>query len=181
MYYIIGLGNPGKKYEHTRHNVGYIVLDKIKEVFNFSDFETNKKINSDLSKGEIGNSAVVLVKSRSYMNESGKTVQNLLNFYKENPDNIIVIHDDIDLMLGKTKISRDSSSGGHNGVQDIIDKIDSKKFTRIRIGIANEKLRSLIDPADFVLQKLPPEELEMLKTSITDALENILSLLEKKS
>jgi len=163
MRLVVGLGNPGKEHEKTRHNIGFMMIDKIKEIYNFPDFEFDKKFHAEISKNKLtGNSNLVLLKPQTFMNNSGQSVKSFMDFYKITPDNLIVIHDDIDIELGKYKTSFDSGSAGHNGVADIINKIDTQKFTRIRIGIANEKLRTQIDPSDFVLQKFSKDELDKI-------------------
>jgi PTH1 family peptidyl-tRNA hydrolase len=181
MKLIIGLGNPGKQYENTRHNAGFMMVDKIKENYNFPDFEFNKKFDANVSVGNANlrstDEKIILAKPQTFMNNSGNSVRAILDFYKLTPKDIIVIHDDIDLTLGKYKITDDSGSAGHNGVQDIIDKIDTKDFKRIRIGIANENLRSVIDPADFVLQKFSEEELEIIENISGEIIEEIGKLL----
>ena len=187
MKIIIGLGNPGKEYKNTRHNTGFFLLDKIKEKYAFPEFEFNKKLNSEISSikppllykeragGEV--EKIILVKPQTFMNLSGEAVKNILSFYKLTPDDIIVIHDDIDLPVGKYKIAQDSSSAGHNGVQNIIDAIGTQKFRRIKIGVGNANLRSKISPEDFVLQKFSEEEMEEIKKISEDILEEIKKLL----
>jgi PTH1 family peptidyl-tRNA hydrolase len=206
MKVIIGLGNPGKQYEHTRHNVGFMMVDKLKENYNFPDFEFNKKFNADIStmslRAERSNlelnidnldstglprrfadetprndKMVILAKPQTFMNNSGQSVRAILDFYKLKPEDIIVIHDDIDLPLGEYKIATSSGSAGHNGVQDIIDHIGTKEFQRVRIGIATENLRTQIEPADFVLQKFSEEELEKMEYIAGKILEEIGKLL----
>lgn len=157
MKIIFGLGNPGKEYENTRHNTGFFVLDKIREKYNFPEFEFNKKFNAEISK----NNEFILVKPQTFMNLSGAAVKNILDFYKLTADNITVIHDDIDLPIGKYKIAVDSSSAGHNGVQNIIEALGTQKFRRIRIGIKPEC--DIKDASDFVLQKFTPEEIEIIE------------------
>jgi len=179
MKLIIGLGNPGKEYIDTRHNVGFILLDKIQEVWNFSKFKFNKKFNSEISKkwemGK-GKGEILLVKPQTFMNRSGEAVQTILDFYKLEPKDIIVIHDDLDIELGKYKIAVDSSSAGHKGVQNIIDQLGTQKFTRIRIGISKnpaEKTVCQINFHDYVLQKFSQEELEIIKKIFGDVSEEI--------
>ncbi|HRZ95353.1 MAG TPA: aminoacyl-tRNA hydrolase [Candidatus Moranbacteria bacterium] len=202
MKLIVGLGNPGKEYEKTRHNAGFIMIDKIRENYNFPDFKFEKKFNAEISisnfpplpsgedsprfdetsyrveagvrrTGEGGASdsqKTILAKPQTFMNRSGEAVKAILDFYKLAPEDLVVIHDDIDIEIGKHKISSDSGSAGHNGVADIIEKLGTQNFKRIRIGAANEKLRAQIDPSDFVLQKFSEEELD----KIEKVLENIL-------
>lgn len=178
MKIIIGLGNPGKKYADTRHNAGFMMVEKIKESYDFPDFKFNKKLNCEISKGAIDEKEILLAKPQTFMNNSGDSVRTLVDFYKLTPDDIIVIHDDIDLPLGRYKIANSSGSAGHNGVEDIISKIGTKDFSRIRIGIANESLRTEIEPADFVLQKFSQEELKTITGEIN---ENILLEIKKYS
>ncbi|MFA6047546.1 MAG: aminoacyl-tRNA hydrolase [Parcubacteria group bacterium] len=183
MKLIIGLGNPGKQYENTRHNVGFMMVDRIKEKYDFPDFTLNKKFNSEISerlldsKFKIQNSKFLLLKPQTFMNNSGDSVRTILDFYKLSPEDIIVIHDDIDLPLGEYKIATQSGSAGHNGVEDIITKLGTKEFQRIRIGIATENLRSQIEPADFVLQNFSGEELEKIEEMYSGVLKEIEKLI----
>lgn len=160
MKVIFGLGNPEDKYKNTRHNIGFEFLDFLKETLNYSEFENAPKLNSLVSK----NADVLLVKPQTFMNLSGESVLSILNFYKLPPEDIVIIHDDIDIEFGNYKLSKDSSSAGHNGIKDIMEKLGTKNFTRVRIGVKNSLLKNPIDAASFVLQKFPPEEQEKLKT-----------------
>lgn len=163
MELIVGLGNPGKEYEKTRHNTGFMFLDRIKDVYKFPDFKFDKKFDSEISRDKMEftkNKDIMMVKPQTMMNNSGQSVKAIMDFYKLTPENLIVIQDDIDIEIGKYKISADSGSAGHNGIQDIIDKLGTQNFKRIRIGIGNADLRSKIDPTDFVLGKFSEEELK---------------------
>lgn len=179
MKVIVGLGNPGQEYEKTRHNAGFILINRIREAYKFPDFEFNKKFDSEISRNKIEllkNKDVILFKPQTFMNNSGQAVKAIFDFYKLLPEDLIVIHDDIDIEIGKYKISEDSRSAGHNGVEDIISKLGTQKFKRIRIGVANEKLRSQIDASNFVLQKFSDEEISIL---INFTSEKILFEIEK--
>ncbi|MFZ2975456.1 MAG: aminoacyl-tRNA hydrolase [Candidatus Moraniibacteriota bacterium] len=202
MKILIGLGNPEIKYENTRHNAGFMLLDKIQKTWEFPDFEFNKKFNAEIStnnlpllnkervRGEVVGSEdnkILLIKPQTYMNLSGTAVKAILDFYKLTPDDIIIIHDDIDIPLGKYKIATDSSSAGHNGVQNIIDQLGTQKFRRVRIGIGQESASSAdkkegalvcrLGVHDFVLEKFTPEELETTKKISEDILEEINNFL----
>lgn len=177
MKILFGLGNPGDKYQKNRHNTGFLAANKIKEKYDFPDFDFNKKFNAEMSKGNVENKEVLLVQPHTMMNNSGDAVKSISDFYKLSPDNFIVIHDDIDLALGKYRISTDSSSAGHRGVQDIISKIGTQNFTRIRIGIANDELRTKIDPSDFVLQNFSNDELKTIEDISVKIAEEIEKLL----
>ncbi len=168
MKLIIGLGNLEEKYIGTRHNVGFEFLDKLKTDLNFPEFEFNKKFNADIST----NKEITLVKPQTFMNLSGEAVQSILSFYKLSPDDILVIHDDKDIVLGEYRLATDSSSAGHNGVQNIIDKLGTQKFKRIRIGVGVE---TDLPSEVFVLQKFSDEESEKIK----DVLEKVLEEVKK--
>jgi len=140
MKLIIGLGNPGKEYEKTRHNAGFLAVDKIIENFQFSIFNFQLKFNAEISQGIINNEKVISVKPQTFMNGSGQAVKAIADYYKIKPEDIIVIHDDLDIPLGKYKISKGKSSAGHKGVQSIIDLLGTKNFTRIRIGIGAKQI-----------------------------------------
>jgi len=162
MKIIIGLGNPGQKYKSTRHNVGFIAIDAIARSLGLK-WEENKKFKAEIIK----NGNTILIKPLTFMNESGKSVKDFLSFYKllkkDLSETLTVIHDDLDLTLGKYKKSLDSRSAGHNGVQSIINEIGTKNFARIRIGIG----RSDIIPADkYVLEKFKPEEIKIINETI---------------
>lgn len=178
MKIIIGLGNPGKEYDGTRHNIGFAITDKIKAEWNFSEWEFNKKFNAAVAKNS---SDVLLVKPQTFMNLSGDAVRSVLDFYKLTPDAILVIHDDLDLAAGKYKFATDSSSAGHNGVENIIEKLGTQKFRRVRIGIGEETPEGAvicrINAHDFVLQKFSEEELEKIKKISDDILNEIKKLL----
>jgi peptidyl-tRNA hydrolase, PTH1 family len=174
MKVIVGLGNPGDKYKFTRHNVGWLAVDELAKQQN-GTWETNKKFNAEVCKID----DVLLVKPLTFMNNSGKTVQAVLFYYKLLPKTLgvvtkkasdltgilTVIHDDLDLDLGTYKKSVDSRSAGHNGVQSIIDYLKTKNFNRIRIGISSEARGQI--PADkFVLQKFGERELATINKLI---------------
>ncbi|HFC76898.1 MAG TPA: aminoacyl-tRNA hydrolase [Candidatus Moranbacteria bacterium] len=188
---IIGLGNPGEEYKKNRHNVGFIFLDKIKQDFGFSDFEFNKKFNAKISEKKQAsfikkifstNKKIILVKPQTFMNRSGEAIQKIISFYKITSKNIIVIHDDLDIPIGSYKISTKSSAGGHNGVQDIINKIGNQDFTRIRIGIEKKDGRQSrkIPGQKFVLQNFTEEELASLEKLFKD-IDIVHSLLSSSS
>jgi len=168
MTIIIGLGNPGKKYEDTRHNVGFMAIDKFAKTNNFPDFKLQKKFDALISENE----NILLVKPETFMNESGKTAKKILS--KNNTDNIIVIHDDIDLPVGKIKIIKDRGSAGHKGVESIIQNIGNHNLIRIRIGIAGQKD---VSAKSVVLKKFLPEEQKILGEVIQKAVDAVSLLI----
>jgi PTH1 family peptidyl-tRNA hydrolase len=163
MILIVGLGNPGKKYAKTRHNIGFRIIDAIRE--------------------KISDTNVILLKPESFMNNSGKAVQETLAYYKIPPENLIVIHDEIDLPFGETRVSENSSSAGHKGIQSIIDELKTQNFTRIRIGIKqkSEIRNPKSETADFVLEKFSKKEEEELGGITKRAIEKINALLFSRS
>ena len=157
MKLIVGLGNPGDKYKNTRHNVGFQLLDYIAKNKNLS-FVRNK-FNGDYVEFLINDEKVILLKPLSFMNLSGSVVLKFVSFYKIDLDDILIIHDDLDMNFGRIKIVYDSSSGGHNGIKDIEKCLGSKKYSRLKIGISNDKS---LDTKDYVLSKFTDDELNDL-------------------
>lgn len=168
MIIIIGLGNPGKKFEETRHNAGFMVLDVFAEKNNFPDFDLCKKCDSLVSEKD----GILLVKPQTFMNESGKAVKKLIINHKPITNNLIVIHDDIDLPLGKIKFSKDSGSGGHKGVDSIIKSVGKENMTRLRLGICplTGKPKNV---EKFVIQKFKKEEAGIMTPAIENAAESL--------
>ncbi|MDD6305890.1 MAG: aminoacyl-tRNA hydrolase [Clostridiales bacterium] len=148
MFLIVGLGNPGKQYEHTRHNVGFDVMDAIADKYNISIAE--KKHKALCGKGVINGSKVVLAKPQTFMNLSGESVAELLSYYKLDPEKeMIIIYDDISLAPGNLRIRKKGSAGGHNGIKNIITMTGTQNFMRIKVGVG-EKPKGW-DLADYVL------------------------------
>lgn len=158
MVLIVGLGNPGAKFEHTRHNVGFDVLTLLAEKLQTS---INKhKSNALIGECSIGGEKVVLCKPQTYMNLSGQAVRELMRWYKTEPQNLLVIYDDIDLAPGMLRIRRDGSAGTHNGMRSIIGEIGTQAFPRIRVGVGDR--RPGYDLADWVLSHYnTPEERQL--------------------
>jgi len=160
MYVIIGLGNPGKRYENTRHNLGFITVDKIARE---NDINVNKiKHKALVGEGMISGHKVLLVKPQTYMNLSGESVREVFEYYKVDPEKLLVIFDDIDIPMGQLRIRKKGSAGTHNGMKSIIYQIQTDQFPRIRIGIGNDRKRGLIS---HVIGGFKKEE----KTAIEDA------------
>ena len=182
MYIIVGLGNPGEKYKLTRHNVGFMALDAMIARRGLS-WQTNKKLNALIAK-ETG---TLYVKPLTYMNNSGQALQAVLSYYKllpkkfgwlkqKNSDlskTLTVMHDDIDIELGKYKVAADSRSAGHKGVESIIQYLKTKNFRRFRLGINNDQ-RSLIPAEKFVLQKFSAAELKIINKQIGEIVMDIV-------
>jgi PTH1 family peptidyl-tRNA hydrolase len=154
MKLIIGLGNPGKEYENTRHNIGFEVIENLAE----EPLKMNKKFNAKTATGKIEKEKIIFLQPHTFMNNSGRAVVAAAKFYKIKPKDILVIHDDIDLPLGKIRIKKDSSSGGHRGVDSIIASLNSEIFIRLKIGVAPKSRPKNFDAAKFVLKKFAKSE-----------------------
>jgi len=155
MYLIVGLGNPGDKYDHTRHNVGFDVLTILSEKLHIPINRT--KSNALVGEGQFEGEKVALCKPQTYMNLSGEAVQQLMHWYKLPPENLMVIYDDIDLAPGWLRIRRDGSAGTHNGMRSIVTCIGTDAFPRIRVGIGGKP--PAFDLADWVLSRyITPED-----------------------
>ncbi|MBN1778781.1 MAG: aminoacyl-tRNA hydrolase [Candidatus Buchananbacteria bacterium] len=154
MKLIVGLGNPGLKYKNTWHNLGWLALDAFFDSVeeNFSKPKINKKFQAEITEGQINEEKIILVKPQTFMNNSGLAVQELVNFYKIEPADLWIIHDDIDLPLGKIRISVDASSGGHNGIKSIIQHLGRQDFVRFRIGIMQTENK--LPTEKYVLEKI---------------------------
>lgn len=167
MKLIIGLGNPGKEYEKTWHNVGFKAIEEFRKIktFEFSDFKLSKKFKAEICEGIFSDEKLILIKPQTFMNLSGQAVFALTSFYKIKPKDLWVIHDELDLPLGQIRISQNSSAGGHKGVQSIIDKVGTKNFVRFRLGI--KPLKEIKIPAEaYVLKKIDKEDNEILQKAI---------------
>ncbi len=164
MQLIIGLGNIGKKYERTRHNVGFLALDFIHDTYQFDNWTEEKNLDGLVSKGAIGNLKVLLFKPTTLMNNSGQAVVKILHYYKLTPGDMLVIHDDLDIASGKVKYTLSSRSAGNNGVQSLIDHLRTQDFKRIRIGIGKPtEVLGFCEPHhNYVLDNFTPDEAKNL-------------------
>lgn len=174
MFVIAGLGNPGKKYEKTRHNMGFLVIDKLAEK---NDIKVNKiKHKSLVGDGFISDRKSLLVKPQTYMNLSGEALREVMDYYNVDIEDLIVIYDDFDIELGSIRIRKKGSAGSHNGMKSIIYQLQSQDFPRIRIGIGKS---GSADWKDFVLGKLGKEEQKMIDDAVEKAADAVMCILEK--
>ncbi|MBP1722755.1 MAG: peptidyl-tRNA hydrolase [Deltaproteobacteria bacterium] len=174
MKLILGLGNPGRSYCWTRHNVGFLLLDCLAEKH---EIEISRRgMKSLYGRGRIGPEAVILAKPQTFMNLSGEAAQRLLQFFKLKPEDTIVLHDDLDLPWGKVRIRIRGGDGGHKGIRSIIEALGNEGFVRFKIGIGRPE-NPFQDPADFVLEPLTGEKREECKKVIegnAEALETLI-------
>lgn len=156
MKLVIGLGNPGREYKNTRHNIGFMVLDNY-----LGKVDWKIKMEAYCFQTDINNKQVLFIKPLTYMNLSGLAVSKIVNFYKIDIKDILVIQDDLDMSIGRVKIVYNSSSGGHNGIKDIERCLGTQKYARVKIGIANNKN---MDTKDYVLGKFTLDEMQILNS-----------------
>ena len=174
MYIIVGLGNPGKKYEATKHNVGFITLDFLAEK---NEIKINKiKHKALVGEGTVSGQKVLLVKPQTFMNLSGNSVREVMEYYKVDPENLIVIYDDVDIPMGRLRIRKKGSAGTHNGMKSIIYDLQEDGFPRVRIGIGKERKMPL---AGYVLGGFAKEERELMKDAVERAAQAVECMLDK--
>ena len=170
MYIIVGLGNPTKEYEGTRHNVGFEVIDAIADKYNID--VTERKHRALCGKGLVAGQRVILVKPQTYMNLSGESVRSVLDFYKVDEESeLIVIYDDVSLGVGQLRIRKKGSAGGHNGIKNIIQHLGHNVFQRIKVGVG-EKPKEY-DLADYVLGHFSKEDKELMKDGYKRSVEAV--------
>ncbi|KAB7761487.1 aminoacyl-tRNA hydrolase [Mycolicibacterium mucogenicum] len=163
---VVGLGNPGPRYETTRHNVGFLVADILAERIG-SGFKVHKKSGAEVTTGRLGGRSVVLAKPRTYMNESGRHVGPLAKFYSIAPADVVVLHDELDIDFGRIRLKFGGGEGGHNGLKSVASALGTKDFQRVRIGVGRPPGRQ--DPAAFVLENFNSRERPELGTILEQA------------
>ena len=167
MYIIVGLGNPGKKYENTRHNMGFIAVDLIAEEYGIKIEKL--KFKALYGEGKIGSEKVILVKPQTFMNLSGESVREITNFYKLPIENLIVIYDDIDIPTGTIRLRARGSSGTHNGMRNIIYLLNDDGFPRVRVGTGKMEGGKIEDLINYVTSGVSKEEVKPLEEALTKA------------
>jgi len=172
MYVIVGLGNPGRRYENTKHNIGFITLDFLAERNNI---KVNKiKHKALVGEGTISGQKVLLVKPQTYMNLSGNSVREIMEYYKIDINKLVVIYDDVDIPMGRLRIRKKGSAGTHNGMRSIIYDIQSDEFPRVRVGIGKERK---IDLGDYVLGGFGKEEKKIMENAVERAANSVECML----
>jgi len=169
MELIIGLGNPCKKYEKTRHNLGFLVINELAEKMEMNNWKIKMQFNANIAQGNFKNEKIILAKPQTFMNNSGMAIKSIVDYYKIPNENIFIIHDDIDLELGEIKVQKNRSSAGHKGVQSIINALGTKDFIRVRLGIKSIDQKTIIDTEKFVLQKFSKDEGKIIQETIKKA------------
>ncbi|MBL7155125.1 MAG: aminoacyl-tRNA hydrolase [Candidatus Portnoybacteria bacterium] len=174
MKLIVGLGNPGDKYKKTRHNLGFLVVDYLAAG---EKWKESKKANCLYIRKQIGLEEVELIKPLTFMNNSGQTVNHIQKKHRIKSENILVIHDEIDLPLGEIRIQQGRGPAGHKGVQSVINQLGTKDFIRLRVGIRPTDQETIIDTERFVLEKFTPAEEEIVQAIIKRAVQMIRTAL----
>ncbi|MDD3793670.1 MAG: aminoacyl-tRNA hydrolase [Candidatus Gracilibacteria bacterium] len=170
MKIIVGLGNPGKEYEKTKHNVGFMFLDFFQKLNKFSDFTFESKFKAEISTGLYNGEKTLLIKPQTYMNLSGDSIISIMHFYKIDKNNFIVIYDDLSMDFSKLRFRDKGSAGGHNGIKSIIKHL-GEDFKRIKVGIGYD---TKFEVSDWVLSKFSEEELIDLENEIFKETNNLL-------
>lgn len=176
MKIVVGLGNPGKEYEKTRHNMGYMFLDYLQEKYNFTI--NTKKFDSYIGEVYLNNEKVIFVKPLTYMNLSGNAVSKAKTFYKVEDKDILIVFDDLDIPFGEVKYKENGSGGSHNGMKNIVQMLNSKNMPRLRIGIGKLKNEKQ-DLADFVLERFTKEQMEQFADIFDKAYEKFKIFIDK--
>lgn len=169
---IVGLGNIGNEYERTRHNVGFVAVDRFAKDYDFPAWVDKKDLKCHFSQGQLGETKVIVIKPTTLMNLSGEAVRAVVNFYKISPENIVVVHDELDIPFGQIRTRFGGSSAGHNGIKSVTQHI-SEEYGRVRIGIGPKQPEQM-DSADFVLAKFNAEQEEQMR-DLTREVSSILS------
>ncbi|TBX07103.1 aminoacyl-tRNA hydrolase [Clostridium perfringens] len=178
MILIVGLGNPGKQYEQTRHNIGFDVIDYMANKYNID--VNREKFKGICGEGFIENKKVILLKPLTYMNLSGESIRELVNFYKLEDDEIIVVYDDISLDIGRLRIREKGSAGGHNGIKSIIQNLGGDKFPRVKVGVGQPK-DNLVNHVLGKFSKEDREHIEKVIPVVSDAIVEIVKNDAKES
>ena len=174
MKLIVGLGNPGQNYSHTRHNIGFDTIDKFCEQYNLI-LSPSLKFKSLINKVSVNDEKIIVAKPQTFINLSGVAIKSIITYYKIVPENVIVIHDDLDIAVGKIKIKNNGSSAGHNGIKNIIQELSSQNFIRIRIGIGKNKTNDKLN--NYVLAQFPDDEKILIDQAIQKSCEAIKVIL----
>ncbi|HKZ37406.1 MAG TPA: aminoacyl-tRNA hydrolase [Chryseolinea sp.] len=180
MIVIVGLGNPGKEYEKTKHNIGFLFLDMIQTDWKFPKFHLDKHFTAEISKGTYEGQDILLVKPQTFMNVSGQAVLSIQQFYKLQPENFWIVYDELDLPWGKIRIRTEGSSAGHNGIKSIIAALGSEQFHRFRIGIQPEHFEPGQERQGTVLSKFTKEEQKQMVDIFEQVEEEMKTILNSK-
>ena len=173
MWLVVGLGNPGSRYARTRHNIGFLALDELAGGLGLAFRE---KTDYRICNGSIGDEKLVLMEPLTFMNRSGSAVKKVADKFAVPPEKIIVVHDDLDMETGRLKVRKKGSSGGHKGVESVIQQIGSKDFVRVKIGIGRDPF---VPTEDYVLSKFRKDELSLIREALVRAVDAIRFIIDE--
>ena len=176
MYLIVGLGNPGKKYEQTRHNIGFMAVDAILNSYSSND-KPKKKFNSVIHELQLENKKIIIAKPETYMNNSGDAIIQIVNYFKIKTENILILHDELDLPFGSIRLKVGGGIAGHNGLKSILSHLDNT-FLRLRLGIDHPGDRRLV--SNYVLGNFNNSEMDSLNTLFHYIATNIINIISKR-
>lgn len=181
MKLIVGLGNPGKSYEGTRHNIGFSALEALRERLKFGGFRNEVKFNAEIARGDFNREKIFLIRPQTFMNLSGQSVELVKQFYKIETEDIWVVYDDVDLSLGQLRIREGGSPGTHNGMKSLTQALVSEAFPRFRLGVESRGETSPLqqDVASFVLERFRNEELPEVNRLLNSFVEACILALKK--
>jgi len=171
LWLIVGLGNPGSRYSKTRHNIGFLVIEAF---IDKNHLALKEKADYRICDGSVEDEKIVLIEPLTFMNRSGTAVRKVMGKLNISADNLIVVHDDLDLETGKVKIRKKGSSGGHKGIESILENIGTNNFIRIKIGIGRDQY---VPAEDYVLAKFKKEEMLLIKEAVKRAVDSIYSVI----
>ncbi len=168
---IVGLGNPGKKYERTRHDVGFMLVDALAKRVGAGRWKHEERYDADVATGQIGGNKIIFAKPATFMNKSGDAVRRVAGFYKIEPSETMVVTDDLNIDLGRVRLRRGGSDGGHNGLKSVISNI-GEGFWRMRVGVGFNENKVA---EDYVLEKIPLSDMQVIKRAIDRVVESLIS------
>ena len=169
MFLIVGLGNPGKEYQNTRHNLGFMVVDELASRLGIKAYKS--KCQAFIASERLADHKVILAQPQTFMNNSGQAVRALVDWFKVDPEKVILIYDDVDLEVGQLRVREKGSAGGHHGVESVIANVGTTGFVRVRIGV--DRPTPLGDVSDYVLQNIPTDQREVLAEAVIKAADTI--------
>lgn len=176
MKLIVGLGNPGKEYETTRHNAGFLAVDFLQKEYSLPDWKIEKSLKSEITKGSVGGTPLILAKPTTFMNLSGESIVAIKNFYKIEEKDILVIFDDVDLPIGTLRYREKGSAGTHNGMRSTVKLLGNENFPRLKIGI--QPVHTIKDLSSYVLGRMTEDELAAMGIHEKEILEHVKKFLE---
>ena len=174
MYLVVGLGNPGEQYAHTRHNLGFVVMERLLRRLGVKTLKS--KFSAFITTLDFEGQKVILAMPQTFMNRSGDSVSQIMSWYKINPDHLILIYDDVDLEVGELRLRKKGGTAGHKGVASVLSSVGTPDFIRVRIGVGRETADP--DISDYVLSKIPNDHLTLIQDAVEVAADSVLTVIK---